>query len=117
MRRSPRDVSPLSPLRYRLWPPAPGNADKPAPQENTVSASWHCVQRVAAESPLRFRRDTEHEVEARSEFAGFRTWERRKIDGHGRARLFISDAAPDAIALIARISLDVALGGEQVLAL
>src|SRR5262245_31422368 len=62
--------------------------------------------------PLRFRSEAEHDVEARRQFTDARFFDRREIDDDGFADFGIANALEDRVALVARVPLDVALGGE-----
>ena len=64
-------------------------------------------------SPL--RRVAEDDVERRGELADLGTLERREVDGHGIAGLRVLEFLIDEVACVARLALDVALGGEELL--
>ena len=60
------------------------------------------------------RRDAEHDIEACFQFARLRFFDRLEVDRHRFAGLRVADAAEDAVALVLRMALDVALRGEFV---
>ena len=62
------------------------------------------------------RRYAEHDVEAGFEFAGFRFLDRLEVDRHRVAGLGVADTAVDAVAIVLRMALDVALRSKLVLA-
>ena len=61
----------------------------------------------------RFGRETQHEVEFRTQFADPRACQRREFHGDGGALLLIADASPNAVLFISRVAFDVALGREK----
>ena len=95
------------------------------PRKRPVQRSLRTGRSAASGAALKFpnaagslafaRRDAQHDVEPRREFADFRIGKRREIDRHRVACLGVADAAEDAVALVLRMALDVALRGEVVL--
>src|SRR5690348_17036608 len=68
-------------------------------------------------SALRFGRDAENQIEFRSQFAELGFLDRCKINRDQIAQLLISNSAPESVALVAGMALDIALRGQHVLAL
>src|SRR5262245_56301000 len=62
-----------------------------------------------------FRSEAEHDVEMRRQFADARLFDRREIDDDGFANFGIANALEDRVALVSRVSLDVALGSKLLL--
>jgi len=58
-----------------------------------------------------FRRHSEHEVEFGGQLADFRIIDRCEIDRNQVAQLFVPHAAPNAVAFVARMALDIELRG------
>src|SRR6185437_11774274 len=64
----------------------------------------------------RLGRSPEHDVEAGGKLADLRFLDGFEIDDHRLASFLVANAAQDAVALVRRLALDVALGGELLLA-
>src|SRR5579884_2498794 len=96
--------------------PFAGNAPAVSPRWFSRGSQTRADLRSAAKRFLTLRCEAQHNIELRRQLADARFLHWRELDSNRLALFGIANTSIDAVALVARIALDVALGREQFLA-